>query len=88
MAGQQERSGVRRRDVPSGLPRALGGGGPFLSQKLSHMTDPPGHLTHSVTVSNQNLFKKEKTNKKTLVLFLTCTFPLKTSHLASRLGLV
>lgn len=56
VAGQPERSGVRRRDVPTGLPCALRGGGRFLTEELSHVTDPPSHLTHPVTVLNQILF--------------------------------
>lgn len=38
VAGQPERSGVRRGHVPTGLPRALGCGGRFLTEKLSHAT--------------------------------------------------
>lgn len=56
MAGQPERSGVRWGHVPTGLPCALGGGGHFLTEKLSHVTEPPSHLTYPVTVFNQILF--------------------------------
>lgn len=55
MAGQPERSGVRWGDVPTGLPGAPGGGGRFLTEKLSHVNDPPSHLTYPVTVMNQIL---------------------------------
>lgn len=56
MAGQPERAGVRRGDVSTGLPCTPGGGGCFLTEKLSHMTDLLSHLTYPVTVLNQFLF--------------------------------
>lgn len=69
MAGQPERSGVRWGHVPTGLPCALGGRGRFLTEKLSHMTDPPGHLTYPVNVLNQILFKKKYLCCSQLALF-------------------
>lgn len=56
MAGQPERSGVRWGDVSTGLPRAPGGGGRFLTEKLSHMTDSTSDLTYPVSLLNQILF--------------------------------
>lgn len=56
MAGQPERSGVRWGDVSTGLPCTPGGGGCFLTEKLSHMTDSTSHLTYPVSLLNQILF--------------------------------
>lgn len=80
MAGQPERSGVRWGDVPSGLPRSLGGGGRFLTEKLSHMTD-------SVTPTYCYCFESNSFLEIYLCCFQLALFPLKTSDPASRLCL-